>query len=82
MATGPQHYLEAERILGETTIDLAPILISQQLLAAQVHATLALAAAAALNDGDGGTSDEDYEAWRAVASVEVAEAQAACESGC
>jgi hypothetical protein len=34
---------------------------------AQVHATLALAAATGLNDADGGMSVTTYRAWRAVA---------------
>ncbi len=51
--TGPEHYLEAERLLGavEKTPDgwgEGAEYCRQELAAAQVHATLALAAAAAL----------------------------------
>ena len=50
--TGPEHYLEAERLLGavEKTPDAwgdAAEYARQELAAAQVHATLALAAATA-----------------------------------
>ena len=51
--TGPEHYLEAEQLLGavEKTPDgwgEGAEYARQELAAAQVHATLALAAAAAL----------------------------------
>lgn len=77
--TGPDHYREAERLLvhtassvrdrfgqGNTTdgVECA----RQQLAEAQVHATLALAAATALNDDDIGTPPRDWEEWLAAAS--------------
>lgn len=77
MATGPEHYREAERLLAdadppheESKWDMALI------AAAQVHATLALAAANGLNDADGGMSVRDYNEWRDVAGskAEVASA--------
>jgi hypothetical protein len=52
--TGPEHYLAAERLLGEiqehpsSSINKTESLMGQ----AQVHATLALAAATALNSDD------------------------------
>ncbi len=53
--TGPEHYRESERLLastqgsdGEVASDDATLAISTTLAAAQVHATLALAAATAL----------------------------------
>ena len=68
--TGPEHYAEAERHIeyanshppddGKVTIHLA---------FAQVEATLALAAATAMNDGDGGMGVSDYCAWCEVCSV-------------
>ena len=68
--TGPSHYREAERLLseaaaagpatGQTTVDLI------KLTAAQVHATLAAAAATAM--GAGGMGAHDWDAWREVAS--------------
>ena len=69
---GPQHYQEAEALIDSAdslprsrdgAIDpLADHLITQ----AQVHATLALAAATALN-GEQGMVDPDFSEWRAVA---------------
>jgi hypothetical protein len=75
--TGPEHYLEAERLLGavEKTPDQygeAAQYCRQELAAAQVHATLALAAATARpavreywGSEDG---DRDPRAWAEVAS--------------
>lgn len=62
MATGPEHYREAERILRDRPT---------QAHIAQVHATLALAAAAAMNlpHPDGGMMTVDWEAWRDAASA-------------
>jgi hypothetical protein len=60
--TGPEHYLEAQRLLNVVAggaADWEPMAA-----AAQVHATLALAAATALPAGD-------YEAWRSAAAGEV-----------
>lgn len=68
MATSIEHYKEAEQLLRavrdlEHGNPMGPELIAE----AQVHATLALAAATALNVGEGG---EDYEVWRKHASTE------------
>lgn len=70
--TGPGHYTSAEQWLykaqhegargdAETAESCAAI--------AQVHATLALAAATAMNDGSGGMGAYDWDAWREAASV-------------
>jgi hypothetical protein len=68
--TGPEHYLTAERLLsaargpqGKADEEWAT------LLAAQVHATLALAAAAALNDSNQGMPVRDYGIWHVTAGV-------------
>jgi uncharacterized protein (DUF2147 family) len=71
---GPQHYREAER-LGRTAKaidDTAAALVAAQL--ATAHATLALAAATALNDNDsqgGGMPLADYRAWRDTAGLPI-----------
>ena len=71
--TGPEHYTRAEQLLREVRdghqegTDVAAILA-----AAQVHATLALAAATALNDNaadSGGLPLEDFTAWAETAGV-------------
>lgn len=74
MATGTEHYQEAERLLRE----------QGKLAAAQVHATLALAAATALGRvTDGGPTSADRSAWIAAASehpamkLRIREAEAA-----
>lgn len=65
--TGPEHYQKAIAILDavaqtKTTADA--------IAAAQVHATLALAAATALYDADlASGADVEYQAWRAVAGT-------------
>jgi hypothetical protein len=48
MATGPEHYRAAERLLGKLPDRAYSNLRSVQIAEAQVHATLALAAATAL----------------------------------
>lgn len=77
MATGPEQYREAER-LAERAHHFTygdggdPITGAALAAEAQVHATLALAAATALNDhshAEGGMRLEDYDAWHHVASV-------------
>ncbi len=73
---GPDNYREAHRLLGEveTTPDQygeAAEYTRQQLAAAQVHATLALAAATAYRAVCDYCSDEDLDTsrdWAAVAS--------------
>ncbi|MBC9729892.1 hypothetical protein [Streptomyces sp. TRM68367] len=84
--TGPDHYREAERLTRQagTWMDAdtgwkAHLPTSERLAhrmadlaEAQVHATLANAAATALNDNatdEGGMPLEDYDAWREVAGV-------------
>lgn len=85
MATGPEHYREAERLTqqagewmdadtgwkahmsGEERIARR----AADLAEAQVHATLALAAATALNRPDGeGMVRDDYREWMRAASVQ------------
>ena len=75
MPTGPEHYQAAERHIAEAK-NLAgssfgmPIARTTALLdAAQVHATLALAAATALGDTEDGMPIADYEAWRKAAAT-------------
>lgn len=70
---GPEHYLEAEALLASADQNfLRGDDPSSALAAAQVHATLALAAATALNDNsadEGGMPLEDYRAWAEAAGV-------------
>ena len=74
--TGPEHYLEAERLLAElkrarcsVTKTVSPQTVQNLLAEAQVHATLALAAATALGLPAGHTEnwaampDADARAW-------------------
>ncbi|TQS30003.1 hypothetical protein [Microbispora sp. KK1-11] len=73
--SGPEHYRKAEEILAEAENadpraergDIALLLSF-----AQLHATLALAAATAMNDHDGGMSNADFNAWDKVAGVKPA----------
>lgn len=71
--TGPEHYRQAERMLGEfaRAVDGETTLTTpeQSLAEAHVHATLALAGAAALNDAGGGLSVHSHDAWRACAGT-------------
>ena len=67
MATGPEHYKAAERCLDSVNDDSD---LSLALLAeAQVHATLALAAATALNDAEVGMHEADFKTWHLVAGA-------------
>jgi hypothetical protein len=66
--TGPEHYQMAERLLanrpdcqGDGTSE------ADQIAAAQVHATLAVAAAAAIGSPD--LPSGDWDDWRFVAST-------------
>ncbi|MFF9361945.1 hypothetical protein [Streptomyces griseoluteus] len=74
MASGPEHYEEAEQLLAAASnTDIGSDLERYRLAAAQVHATLALAAATALNDHDpkgDGMREGDYRAWINVAGEE------------
>jgi hypothetical protein len=76
--TGPEHYAEAEKLLAAQTAPAVvpgygPVLREDAdmdaVAAAQVHATLALAAATALNDGSYGSEKKDYDAWKKAAGV-------------
>jgi hypothetical protein len=70
--TGPEHYREAERLLGETFQNVPngdpaePVILAE----AQVHATLALAAATALGRyiPETGFTEADRRAWYIAAS--------------
>ncbi len=70
MSSGPEHYTQAEYFLdvAERMPDSAQLVLAK----ANVHATLALAAAAALRPMPvaGDLSGPDSEAWRAAASAE------------
>ena len=77
MASGPAHYAQAEQLMAGKAISehrcddacdrlhYAPT--AQQMAAAQVHATLALAAATAQQDGD--MTIRQCEAWRRVGAL-------------
>lgn len=71
MATSIEHYRKAEEILANTAIDESPMLLLARMQAAQVHATLALAAATALGVGNADISDtaDDWQAWYDEAAV-------------
>jgi hypothetical protein len=79
--TGPEHFAEAERLLAAqkrppTVPGYGPVIAyapdPQAFAEAQVHATLALAAATALYDGDlGEGADTEYQAWKRIAGSEV-----------
>jgi len=68
--TGPEHYREAERIIAEVNageLDASVLDRSQLLIVAQVHATLALAAATAIGRQRG----LDEQAWLTAASTRL-----------
>jgi hypothetical protein len=77
--TGPEHYREAERHLSAASYThgpggdpVHPVAAAHYLAMAQVHATLALAAATALNDNAadaGGLPLEDFNEWAEAAGV-------------
>jgi hypothetical protein len=60
--TGPEHYREAERLIGSGGPPLELEMLTLDVAVAQVHATIALAAATALIDEKprGGS----FDAWR------------------
>jgi hypothetical protein len=68
--TGPEHYAEAERLLAVADRHTRGVTYNQEwtltLTAAQVHATLALAAATAV-----GTAGPDGHAWADVAATRL-----------
>jgi hypothetical protein len=69
--TGPEHYAEAGRLLadagGKAGVVPAPLL-ALTVAQAQVHATLALAAATALRGEQGDMPADDRAAWVRLAS--------------
>lgn len=76
--TGPEHYLEAERLMKGCKNSYGALVIedgtAEVLAAAQVHATLALAAATAMGspvdgEGDSGLPPRDCKAWYDAAGV-------------
>jgi hypothetical protein len=82
--TGPEHYREAERLTSvaddwlnadygwkaHLSTEERSAFRAVDLAAAQVHATLAVAAATALNDADGtGLTATEYGAWDDVAAT-------------
>jgi hypothetical protein len=80
--TGPEHYREGEQWLADAVEAMAPDAdmgyLAWKVSVAQVHATLALAAATAMaaypkQDDDGltvkGMHGVDYDAWNDVAGV-------------
>ncbi|MEU9333192.1 hypothetical protein AB0D49_08500 [Streptomyces sp. NPDC048290] len=78
--TGPEHYREAQSLLDSCKTSDGAVVIEdgneQLLAAAQVHATLALAAATALIDTTRAAPRSDMQdraAWRRVAGVPVPE---------
>lgn len=77
--TGPDHYRKAEQLLRildrGTEGDDAQVIATM----AAAHATLALAAATALNDAISGVPLEDYDAWTATASITATAATATTE---
>lgn len=70
---GPEHYRRAEELLADITNDDGSVSFGDEgeayVAAAQVHATLALAAATALNNGNVRAPIADCYAWMKVASV-------------
>jgi hypothetical protein len=71
MTTGPENYRIAEAHLGDAQRAADPELERYFLAAAQVHATLALAAATAMGSRSAapGMNELDFEAWDRVAGV-------------
>ena len=72
MRTGPQHYREAERLLhdAEEAVDWEPLVA---VAIAQVHATLAAAAATALTAGTSYRAVQaDMTEWRHAAGNQTA----------
>lgn len=68
--TGPEHYTEAQRrLLMAWEEDSTPERSTQLVAEAQVHATLALAAATALRDSNGRLPSKDSWAWQQAASA-------------
>lgn len=70
MATGPDHYREAQNLLRKSD-GQEPEFAMRLIAEAQVHATLALAAAAALNSGQYGLPYSDATAWQNTAGSSI-----------
>ncbi len=66
--TGPEHYTEAERLIRASSHPYADV--AAALAEAQVHATLALAAATAMAAYGETMPPADGQAWDSVAGVE------------
>jgi hypothetical protein len=67
--SGPEHYREAERLLNITAATGLPSVRMEQVALAQVHATLALAAATAAEQATAYDGDEDSSRTRGWAGV-------------
>ncbi|MFH9403314.1 hypothetical protein ACH4JS_26715 [Streptomyces sp. NPDC017638] len=70
--TGPEHYIEGEKHVAAARAEIDPQWALVQAQLANAEATLALAAATALNDhsaDEGGMPLEDYRAWAEAAGV-------------
>jgi hypothetical protein len=75
--TGPEHYQQAQR-LARQALDsgyLDEPTRHRYALVAQVHATLALAAATVIQPSGYGCNRPEWTEWAAVASVETAQQQ-------
>ncbi len=77
--SGPEHYREAEKLIAAANRRLGgndaewlhpPVRRAEQRAEAQIHATLALAAATALDPSRDGYSDPDRAAWRKAAGTD------------
>jgi hypothetical protein len=75
---GPDHYREAERLIKGLKTDSGAVYVEdgndQVIALAQVHATLALAAATAMGapvdgEADSGLPPQDAKAWNSAAGV-------------
>lgn len=87
MATGPEHYREAERLLAVADgydKKSAPQLADRRRAAAQVHATLALTAATAMTavptspGEDSGMTTPEFDAWEEVAGTRTSRTCSQC----
>lgn len=73
MMTGPEHYREAENALKHaTSAEYGSDVERYDLARAQVHATLALASATAIQPATYEGQRPEWNEWAAVASVETA----------
>lgn len=63
MATGPEHYVEAEQDIAWASEAESEETQQFHLARAQVHATLALTAATVDNDPERGKAPSDWDAW-------------------